>query len=244
MFLRAELGLLPCKYLAHQRALMHLWHLHNEAWFRNHLGDLRGAGPLKRLTNLATQYHLDLSTIQLSSKTAWEKDVKAAVRATACRDINAELLQRNLPEIRDEFKAREYLRYAGALGRVGVQYRWSVLQQGYPRMVDEPKTPYMLFGGVSLLQTLRGGDAAPPLPPALVELRDQVMLVIAEELSGQSFEDEVIPDGILPHVRDAIENLKWPNQSKDATGVLLGLLQRVGQQVTRHLRDSNGSLVT
>lgn len=239
-FLRAELGLLPCKYLAHQRALMHLWHLHNEAWFRNHLGDLRGTGPLKRLTNLANQYQLDLSTLRLSSKAAWDKVVKAAVRAAACRDMDAELLARNLPEVRDEFKAREYLRYGGALGRVGVQYRWSVLQQGYPRMVVEPRSRYMLFGGASLLQILNG-EAEPLLPPALVELRDQVLMAVAEELSGQSFDDGVIPDAIMPHVRGAVENLKWPNQSKVVTGVLLGLLQRVGQQVTRHLRDSDVS---
>jgi hypothetical protein len=239
-FLRAELGLLPCKYLAHQRALMHLWHLHNEAWFRNHLADLRGAGPLKRLTNLAAQYQLNLSTICLSSKAAWDKDVKAAVRAAACRTVNADLLERNLPEVREEFKAREYLRFAGALGRVGVQYRWSILQHGYIRMADEPKSRYMLFGGASLLQTLDGG-VQPALSPALMELRDQVKLVVAEELSGQSFEDGVIPEDIMPHVRDAVENLKWPNQSKAATGVLLGLLQRVGQQVSRHLRDSDVS---
>lgn len=239
-FLRAELGLLPSKYLAHQRALMHLWHLHNEAWFRNHLADLRGVGPLRRLTNLAAQYQLDLSTIRLTSKAAWDKDVKAAVRAAACRAVNADLLVRNLPEVRDEFKAREYLRYAGALGRMGVQYRWSILQQGYPRMADEPKTRYMLFGGASLLQTLHGG-AQPALFPALTELRDQVKLVVAEELSGQSFEAGVIPEAIMPHVRDAVENLTWPNQSKAATGVLLGLIERVGQQVSRHLRDSDGS---
>jgi hypothetical protein len=239
-FLRAELGLLPSKYMAHQRALMHLWHLHNEAWFRNHLGDLRGAGPLKRLTNLAALYQLDLSTLRLSSKAAWDKNVKAAVRAAACRDVDVDLLVRTLPEARDEFKAREYLRYAGALGRVGVQYRWSVLQQGYPRMVDEPRSRYMLFGGASLLPVLNG-EAEPPLPPATVELRDQVLVAVAEELSGQAFDDGVIPEAIMPHVRDAVENLKWPNQSKAVTGVLLGLLQRVGQQVTRHLRDSDGS---
>jgi hypothetical protein len=219
---------------------MHLWHLHNEAWFRNHLGDLRGAGPLKRLTNLAALYQLDLSTLRLSSKAAWDKNVKAAVRAAACRDVDVDLLVRTLPEARDEFKAREYLRYAGALGRVGVQYRWSVLQQGYPRMVDEPRSRYMLFGGASLLPILNG-EAEPPLPPATVELRDQVLVAVAEELSGQAFDDGVIPEAIMPHVRDAVENLKWPNQSKAVTGVLLGLLQRVGQQVTRHLRDSDGS---
>ena len=239
-FLRAELGLLPCKYLAHQRALMHLWHLHNEAWFRNHLGDLRGAGPLRRLTNLAAQYQLDLTTIRLSSKAAWDSAVKAAVRAAACRAINPHLLQRNLPEARDEFKAREYLRYAGARGRVGVQHRWSILQQVYPRMVDEPKTQYMLFGGGNLLQVLCG-DAQPPLPPALIELRDEVMPLVATELSGQVFEDGVVPDAIMTHVRGAVENLKWPNQSKAVMGLLLGLLQRVGQQMSRHLRDSTES---
>jgi hypothetical protein len=239
-FLRAELGLLPCKYLAHQRALVHLWHLHNEAWFRNHLGDLRGAGPLRRLTNLATQYQLDLSKIQLSSKAEWDTEVRTTVRAAACRDINAELLVRNLPEVRDGFKDREYMRFAGALSRVGVQFRWSVLQQGYPRMVDEPKTRYMLFGGANLMQALNG-DASSSFPPAIAELRDQVMLVVAEELSGQQFEDGIIPDAIMPHVRDAVENLKWPNQTMAATGVLLGLLQRVGQQVTRQLDHSGES---
>ena len=192
------------------------------------MGDLRGAGPLKRLTNLANQYQLDLSTVRLSSKAAWDKNVKAAIRAAACREVDAELVVRNLPEARDEFKAREYLRYGGALGRVGVQYRWSVLQQRYPRMADEPRNRYMLFGGASLLQILNG-EAEPQLPPAIIELRDQVLVVVAEELSGQAFDNGVIPEAIMPHVRDAIENLKWPNQSKAVTGVLLGLLQRVGQ---------------
>ena len=98
----------------------------------------------------------------------------------------------------------------------------------------------MLFGGASLLQILNG-EAELQLPPAIVELRDQVLVVVAEELSGQVFDDGVIPEAITPHVRDAVENLKWPNQSKAVTGVLLGLLQRVGQQVIRHLRDSEGS---
>ena len=43
------------------------------------------------------------------------------------------------------------------------------------------------------------------------------------------------------HVRGAVENLKWPNQSKAVTGLLLSLLQRVGQQVARHLRDCGES---
>ena len=203
--------------------------------------DLRGPGPLKRLTNLAALYDLDLSTIRLSSKAVWDKSVKAAVRAAACRAVNAELLERHLPEVREEFKARDYLRYAGALGRVGVQYRWSILQQVYARMVDEPKNRYMLFGGDSLLQTLDGNTQL-ALSPALMEVRDQVMLVIAEELSGQAIiEDGEIPEAIITHVRGAVENLKWPNQSKEAMGVLLGFIQRVGQQVSRHLRDSGGA---
>jgi hypothetical protein len=239
-FLRAELGLMPSKYLAHQRSLNHLWHLNNEAWFRNHLDDLRGAGPLKRLHNLAQQYQLELSDIRVTSRACWNERVKAAVRGACCRTVTSELEKRNLPEAQHEFKPRQYLKFAGALARTGVQYRWSMLQQLYPRLADEPRTPAMLFAGRSLLQALYGEGGE--LRPDIVKLRDQVFRVIGEELSGQSFQNMIIPAGIMPHVKGAVENLKWPNQSKPVTELLLALIERVAQQVKRQLRDTETSL--
>jgi hypothetical protein len=98
----------------------------------------------------------------------------------------------------------------------------------------------MLFAGRSLFQVLHGEGGE--LRPDIAELRGRVFRVIGEELSGQDFKDASIPTGIMPHIKGAVENLKWPNQSKPVTELLLALLERVAQQVSRQLRDTEAPI--
>ena len=171
----------------------------------------------------------------MCSKTAWAKDVKSAVRAACVGDLNADLSERSFPEAEHELKHRQYLKLAGALGRVGVQHRWSIFQQVYPRMSGEPRHQSMLFGGRSLLEALNGDV----LGDRLTEIREQVFRLVGEELSGQTLTSEKpIPEAAIPHIRGAVETLRWPNQSKATTTMLLKFLQRVGQQVSRDVRNS------
>lgn len=231
-FLRAELGVPPSKYIAHQRALSHMWHMYNRSWCRNHLEQLRGPGPLQRLLGLAKLYKLDSSTIRLLSKSEWDTRVKIAVLEACRRDMSSQLAARNLPEAELYFGRRKYLHFGGALGRTGVQFRWSILQQTYPRLKDE-KNRSMLYSGKNLLEVLQNAEG---LRPDIVRLQEEVYRQIGEELSGQHVEGD-IPSWMEPHIKGAVENVAWPNQSKETTAALLALFERVAQIVKRQLRD-------
>ena len=151
----------------------------------------------------------------------------------ACqKEMSSELAKRNLPEAEYYLGRRKYLDLGGALGRAGVQFRWSVLQQTYPRLMEE-KNRSMLFSGKSLMDVLRRGDE---VRPDIVHLQKEVYCLIGEELSGQHIEGD-ISEWMHPHINGAVENLSWPNQSKQVTAVLLALFERVAQVVKRQLRD-------
>ncbi len=161
-----------------------------------------------------------------------------AVRRAYRKALNVELANRNLPEALEGLKPRPYIKLGGALSRVGLQYRRSILQQQYPRLAEQPPRSGMLFGGQNLFDTLQDSVSSNVEQPAsgttpIAELRDQVYVFVAEKLSGQSFRDGVIPEKIMPHVKDAVMNLYWPNQSKQVLGVLLSLLQRIAHRQRR-----------
>jgi hypothetical protein len=126
--LRTELGMPSAEYYADRRALSHFWHLHNKAWFRNHLADLCGAKPLQRLQDLANKYGIDSSDIRAVSKEAWKARIKMAIHTRAETDMNAQLSARGLPVVAEpRLKARPYILKGGPNARAGFLLRWELL---------------------------------------------------------------------------------------------------------------------
>jgi hypothetical protein len=219
-FLRAELGVYSSEYLAHRRALSHLWHLHNKAWFRNHLDDLTGQGPLKRLQDLARDYELDISDIREVSKDAWKARIKRVVIARAENDLNAALALKGMPiEVQPGIKRRDYIELGGGKARAGFQLRWELLHKHHTsrnHSQDRQSLP-------GLVEKLMNG----PLPATTDALRLRTLRKVAFELSGVAFTSSELPNWVIPHVKAAVSSLKWPNMTSETIKDLLTVVERL-----------------
>jgi hypothetical protein len=219
-FLRAELGVYSSEYYAHRRALSHLWHLHNRAWFRNHLGNLRGTGPLVRLEELAKVYNLDTADIRDVCKETWKARVKRAVVDRAENAMNTALTTKGLPvEVQPRLKRRPYVEHGGPRARAGLLLRWELLHEHHMnRQLAEarPSLP-------GLLQKIMTG----PLPATTDALRKRTLRKMIKELSGMDITASELPDATKPHVKAAITSLDWPNMTSETLRDLLTVVDRV-----------------
>ena len=233
-FLRAELGMYSSKYYAHRRALGHLWHLHNQAWFRNHLGDLQGKGPLKRLQELARSYELDISDIKTVSKESWKARIKRATTDLAEKTLNTTLTTKGMPiEVKPGCKRRDYIDRGGPSARAGLQLRWELLHHHHTspnHSVHRPSLP-------GLLQKLLNG----PLPTTTEALRNKSLRAIARELSGVTEPSAELPAWVQPHVTDAVRCLSWPGMTSDTLRDLLKVVERVIRWTKREQELASGA---
>jgi hypothetical protein len=205
--LRAELGVPSAEYYANRRALSHFWHLHNKAWFRNHLADLCGAKPLQRLQNLANKYGIVASDIRAVSKEAWKARIKKAIHTQAETDMNAQLSKRGLPvEAEPRLKARPHVLKGGANARSGFALRWELLHHHHtnPNHFAERRS----------LSGLKEKVLSGPLPRTTEALRVKTVRAIIAELSGEDIRGE-LPTWAKPHLEAALTSLSWPNQTKE-----------------------------
>lgn len=233
-FLRAELGMYSSKYYAHRRALGHLWHLHNQAWFRNHLGDLQGKGPLKRLQELARSYELDISDIKTVSKESWKARIKRVTTDLAEKTLNTTLTTKGMPiEVKPGCKRRDYIDRGGPSARAGLQLRWELLHHHHTspnHSVHRPSLP-------GLLQKLLNG----PLPTTTEALRNKSLRAIARELSGVTEPSAELPAWVQPHVTDAVRCLSWPGMTSDTLRDLLKVVERVIRWTKREQELASGA---
>jgi Reverse transcriptase (RNA-dependent DNA polymerase) len=82
--LRCDLGILPAELVTHRNCLYYLWHLSNQAWFREHLPALSHLYPIRRLTSITLQYE-GLSTRETDRTTyqEWKSRVNKFIKAKA-----------------------------------------------------------------------------------------------------------------------------------------------------------------
>lgn len=230
--LRAELGVPSAEYYADRRALAHFWHLHNEAWFCNHLADLCGSKPLQRLHDIAAKYGINIADVRRISKDAWKTRVKRAIHTRAETDMNTLLAERGLPvEAERGLKARHYVLKGGPNARAGFQLRWELLHQHHTNQNHSAQRPKL----TGIKEAILYG----PLPTTTAALRDKTTRAIIAELSGQDIKDE-LPTWTKPHLEGALLSLKWPNQDEKTLKDLLKVVQRVIHQQRRAQRQTGG----
>ena len=138
-FLRAELGLMPSKFMGHIRALNFLWHIRRKAWFRHHLPYLRGPGPYNRLLGIAALYNIDVAMVDQRGKEEWDALVKSRVQEAAAAYMTRQLEDRELPPAERRMQCRRYVRIGGCNARYGVRFRWDMLCRRHPRWADPPE---------------------------------------------------------------------------------------------------------
>lgn len=217
--LRAELGVASAEYYADRRALSHLWHLHNKAWFRNHLADLCGTKPLQRLEKLAQKYDIVSSDIGAVSKEAWKARIKKAIHTRAETDMNTQLSKRGLPvEVEPRLKARPYVLKGGPNARSGFLLRWELLHHHHtnPNHSAERRS----------LSGLKEKLLAGRLPRTTEALRVKTIRAVIAELSGEDIRG-ALPAWAKPHLEAALTSLSWPNQTKETLQDLLEVVKRV-----------------
>lgn len=228
-FLRAELGVYSSEYYAHRRALSHLWHIHNHAWFRNHLADLCGKGPLRRLEALTDRYMIAFSDIRTVTKDAWKTRVKKAITLSAAVAMNEELQKKGLPSrVERNLQSRPYIMKGGAAARAGLKLRWEVEHEHHvnkqfsTRRISLPNIIMVIMGA--------------HLPKSTSALRLKTIRTIACELSGQALPTP-LPPWVEPHVQGALSSLWWPNQTDQTLRDLLKVVQRVMQWEKKRVED-------
>ena len=220
-FLRAELGMYSSKYYAHRRALSHLWQLHNHAWFREHLLDLRGKGPLTRLENLAKTYGVDTTDIQTVSRDQWKARIKEAVTDRAETDHNATLKAKGLPiEVQGGFRRRHYIEAGGPAARAGLQLRWQLLHRFH-------KTPNHSTKNKASLPRFPRHLMVGDLPASTRALRERTFKTMAFEITGRRLTTTNLPEWVVPHIRNGVRYLWWPGITQDTLRDLLTVIDRV-----------------
>jgi hypothetical protein len=223
------------EYYAHRRALSHLWHLHNRAWFRNHLNDLEGEGPLQRLIELANGYQLDLTDLGDVSSEAWKLRVKHAVSLRAENDLNATLASKGLPiQVQPGFKSRDYVEHGGSNARAGLQLRWELLHMHHTNRQHAVTRPS--------LTGLVGKIMEGPLPATTHRLRNRTLQQIGHELSGVIDPASSLPYWLRPHVQGAIRSLSWPNMKSETLKDLLKIVDLVFRREKRRQAAEDASI--
>jgi hypothetical protein len=237
-FLRAELGLSSCKFLAHRRALSYLWHVRRESWFRNQLDDLVGTGPLSRLTSIAQLYDIDTTRIEEMSRGAWKSMVKEAVTKGAAEALNIELAKKNLPATEVGLQCRPYVKLGGALARSGVRFRWSILRHQHSNQTSFGDSQPGEGGGIAEAQDCDiCGNVHGPRPRSMgdtlrcvgfmptqhMKCREDVYRAVRTEIKGR--DRKTFPT----YVQQYIETISWKNQSSAVTKKVLKLFERLLQ---------------
>lgn len=220
-FLRAELGMYSSKYFAHRRALAHLWQLHNQAWFREHLLDLTGKGPLKRLQDLAKSYGVDTSDIHTVSKDQWKARIKRVVADRAETDHNATLRAKGLPvEVQGGFRRQYYIEAGGHAARAGLRLRWELLHRFHKNQNHSAKNKASL---PKFPRHLMVGE----LPATTQALRERTFKTMAFEITGRRLTTTDLPEWVKPHIKDGVRYLWWPGITQDTLRDLLKVIDRV-----------------
>jgi 2-hydroxychromene-2-carboxylate isomerase len=257
-YMRAELGVLPAKFMAHIRALVQLWHIINEAWFRNLLPHLCGLGPYERLLKIAKEYGIDPAQARSMTRDKWKENVKKIIRAAAEEHMAKALEARGLPRPEPQMESRAYVRVGGSRAQYGIQYRWALLRDNHPKLGnvkdtirdDDDGLPVFLAPipkehAYHLCATCRRWHRpyttniveamrCPILTPQVArQKRQEAIERILQESRLPIEGEEAIPNRVYQYV----DNISWPGQTADSIDMLLQTFQRIIQHHKRQERD-------
>jgi hypothetical protein len=238
-FLRAELGLLPSKFMGHIRALNFLWHIRRRAWFRHYLPYLRGPGSYNRLIGIAALYDIDVAMVDQRGKEEWHALVKSRVQEAAAAHMSRQLEDRELPAAEQRMQCRRYVRVGGCNARYGVQFRWSMLCRRHPRWAvpdgQQQLTVLPRLQAFSRCDTCQrwhrptaatmeeGIRCSTLITPSLRKVRKRVLRAVEQEASGERRQGNTIS----PVTTQQVLNLRWRRQSAGTTKAALGLMRRM-----------------
>lgn len=262
-FLRAELGVLPSKFMAHTRALVQLWHIIHEAWFRNLLPHLCGLGPYERLLKIAQEYNIDTGLLRSMTRDKWKDHVKQIIKGAAEKHMAAELEARGLPKPEQQTESRIYVRIGGSRAQYGIQYRWALLRDNHPKLGnikditraddddgDDDGLPVFLAPvpkehGYYHCTTCRRWHRpyatniveamrCPILTPQVArKRRHEAIMKIIQESRLPIQEHEALPSWFY----EQVDNISWPGQTAESIDMLLQTFQRIIQHYKRQERD-------
>jgi hypothetical protein len=239
-FLRAELGLMPSKFMGHVRALNFLWHIRRKAWFRHHLPYLRGPGPYNRLLGIAALYNIDVAMVEQRGKEEWDALVKSSVQQAAAAYMTRQLEDRELPPAERRMQCRRYVRIGGCNARYGVRLRWDMLCRRHPRWADPPEQKQLAvlprqqaFSRCDTCQRWHRPTAATMgegircsalIHPSLRKVRKRALQAVEAEAHGSK---QTKTSTFPPAITEQVVNIKWRRQSAATTKTVLGLMRRM-----------------
>jgi hypothetical protein len=239
-FLRAELGLLPSKFMGHIRALNFLWHIRRKAWFRHYLPYLRGPGSYNRLLGIAAVYNIDVALVDQRGKEEWDALVKSRVQQAAAAYMSRQLEDRELPAAEARMQCRRYVRLGGCNARYGVRFRWDMLCHRHPRWAIPLRQQQLAvlprqqaFSRCDTCQRWHRPTAATMgegircsalIDPSLRKIRKRALQAVeAEADRSKQTKGSTFP----PAITEQVVNLQWRRQSAATTKTVLGLVRRV-----------------
>ena len=169
--------MLPSQLVAERNALYYLWHLRNEAWFKQHLPSLQHLSPLSRLTGILLDNDITLEEFhQYNNSDNWHEVVKRAVLERAkywfTRTESYGKQAQRLPNFEFEYRGRNYLRakYLHHLAPIAIEARADRLP-GVPQAWLHNPCPFCEcedgMNGAHLIQCAN-------LPTQLATTRDQL----------------------------------------------------------------------
>ena len=200
-FLRAELGLLPSKFMGHIRALNFLWHIRRKAWFRHYLPYLRGPGSYNRLLGIAAVYNIDVALVDQRGKEEWDAFIKSRVQQAAAAYMRGSLRTGSCLLQRARMQCRRYVRIGGCNARYGVRFRWDMLCRRHPRWAVPPEQQQLAvlprqqaFSRCDTCQRWHRPTAATMgegircsalITPSLRKVRKRVLRAVEQEARGE-----------------------------------------------------------
>jgi hypothetical protein len=247
-FLRAELGVPSARFLGDYRALTYYRHLTQETWFKDLLPHLAGDGPLQRIKGIAEKYQINLTEVAELSKGQWKTRVKNAIMNAAQEFTTKELATRGYPvQAEPAMVARPYIIIGGPTARFGVHWRWSLLRPLDDRFIDKRLPQHQAPAPCTACGTIHHNQENPDMkamwhcsllmPATHLEARNKAIKDVVKEFSGIDCEDGIpIGLGLRPHLKNAIEDLSWPNQTTLTTSTVMRVFARLVKMNSRRTR--------